>query len=137
MFTDRTFSDGKSDPYLHGKRIEDLVNDPNFYKYFGETMWSNEQEGLMWLTTRENGRPVLLMANGDTTYAKEVLGFKTITLWTNPVQVKYTAMEAMIQHNIRHQPLGQRLHRIEGAGPDGTKQIDFEHQIHHTAIMRL
>ena len=76
------------------------------------------------------------MANGqDITrgmgYPAKVLGFKTITLWTNPAIVNCTAVETMMYHKIHHQPLGQRLHRIEGAGANGTNQIDFEREVHH------
>ena len=42
-----------------------------------------------------------------------------------------TAVEAMCQHKIHHQPLGERLHRVEGAGARGYHQVDFDTEVHH------
>ena len=76
------------------------------------------------------------MSNGQAmtmNYAVKFLSFKTITLWSNPAMVTCTAVEAMVQDKLRHQALGQRCHRIEGAGGNGTNQIDFEHEVHHVS----
>ena len=97
-------------------------------------MRSDKAEGLSWSTERGQGtRPVLRHKNGDSIKRGQltsVMGFKTITLFTNVFMVNTTFIEKIIYERLQYLPMGIRLHRAIGCGDNGGGQTDFKTEVH-------